>query len=962
MKSHGWKSMAFFSVLCAFLALSLAGCPPWTHGPRVTIVKDGGEAVGISLSLAAGAMLALQAQSTAAGDSFSWSSSAPEVATVDDAGHVTAVGPGTATLTVTGSASHASASIAVLVLSNAEGEAEGESQPEGEGENLTEGEVQTEGEGEAGCREEPVQMIPFSGRFGYGLAGAFGFTGSLTKQALTDPAWLLEGTFMLPNPGYTLSPPDIRIQESYPEQVSVTMVITPPPPGTYWPQVIVPSRIQAEIAVANRATFKIRPLTCPPGDLEGEREGEGEVPGEGEGEGEWVPQGEAAWIPGDAGPAVWAVRPQAATEADVFHFSGPSAVYQNLCHAQAAVGEPEIMIDPSGHRIRLVFMPLTFFAPCNEVREPVAGIQGAFGPLEAGDWTFSAQSDADPRLNFSLTLHVGSAVPGPDPHVKPIPDDPDGNYLTAAEEEALGIPQDEPTQSAGEVPAGVRMAHQLFRQIEQLPLCPVPVPDAGGDPSTTAIPAILPRCKTPMEMRCTEECSVCGEPCNCGFVAINRPGAVEPATGVAAPLQVSFAALHYMQHGSLSFGWKNGAYAGRVDVVALVRLFNLPPDPLSELIGLFLRSDADGNGCLSKEEITTVVPSLDDKFFGLLQQLVQCPYAGPLVDGTVINRPQPVDEICFCGNFNATPELIKEALSAVLAMADADGDQSLSLAEAQAFVPSLTDRVFRFLDRNGDGFINGADLPNPPPPPPPMEWIANGQCPEAWTIDPAAPMAGSPIHFSGPTPTFGNVCEANSLMGTPSVSIDPAAQRIELRFSPPPGPVPCPLNYAPVCGLQGIIGPLREGLWTFFCLHPKATFQLEFTVQGGPPPANCVEARWIPGETGPKDWAAEILPLGAPVNGIRISGSTPVSANDCMAQAVLGGCPLVCRNDSARTLTLLFEGPAPDACYQVYAPVCGLAAQIIGIPNGTWTFSAPTLTPPVLLTFTIGNGPGSPDY
>jgi len=939
MNFHARKSWVVWGLLCAVTALLLTGCPLWTHAPQMTIVKEGGQQIGISLSLTAGTTLTLQAQSTSASDSIVWSSSAPEIASVDGSGVVTAVAPGTAIITATGSASLVSASVQVQVTAG----------PSNEGE--TEGEAVTEGEaeGEGACLDEPVQMLPFSGRFGYGLSGAFSFTGTLTKQALTEPAWYLEGTFTFPTGGYAVGEPNIIVAESYPEQVSVTLGITAPPPDAMVTQVITQASISADIAVANGATFKIHTRTCTPGTVEGEREGEGPA----EGEGEWVPQGEASWIPGETGPAAWVVKPPAPTELDVIHFAGPSAMHQNLCHALVDVGQPQVQIDPSRRQVRLVFLPVVTFAACDDIQKPVAGVQGSFGPLEKGDWIFYSQTDADPLLNFKISLHVGDAAPGLDPHVKSIPDDPDGDYLTEAEEAALGMAQIDPANSGAKIPIGVQMAHQLFAQIDQLPVCPVPVPDADGNSSAT-VPVMPPLCRTPVEANCVEACNVCGESYNCGFVALNRSGMAEPMTGIAAPLQVSFAALHYMQHGSLSFGWKNGGYAGRVDVVALVRLFNPPPpaDPLAELIGLFLKADANGDGCLSVTDLKTVVPTADAKLISLLQQLAECPYAGPLADGTISSRPQPVDEVCFCGNVNATPELLEALLALVAGTADADGNQALSFAEAQAYLPSLTEKVFKFLDRNGDGVISAADLPNPPP----LAWVGEGQCPEKWTIEPPAPTPGVPIHFSGPTPTFGNGCEAVSQMGTPFLKTDPAARKVELVFNPMPGPMPCPMVYAPVCGLQGVIGPLPEGPWVFFCQHPQATFMLSFTVQGTPP-ANCTEAQWIPGETGPKDWAVDILPLGAPVNGIRISGPTPLFPSDCNGQAALGGRPFLCRDDTARTLTLLFKGLRPEVCTDIYAPVCGIEAGVIGIPNGTWTFSAPTLTPPVLLTFSLGTDP-----
>ncbi len=118
-------------------------------------------------------------------------------------------------------------------------------------------------------------------------------------------------------------------------------------------------------------------------------------------------------------------------------------------------------------------------------------------------------------------------------------------------------------------------------------------------------------------------------------------------------------------------------------------------------------------------------------------------------------------------------------------------------------------------------------------------------------------------------------------------------------------------------------------------------------------PENVKAAAWIACGSQSKEWAAEILPLGGPLNGIRISGPTPQFSNACEGDNGLGGLPYIAVDAAAHTLTLVAIGPPPGICLTNYDPVCGLETQIIGIDSGKWTFSAPTLDPPVEFTFTI---------
>lgn len=104
---------------------------------------------------------------------------------------------------------------------------------------------------------ESVRLTPYDDRLGYALEGPYSFVGSLTKDDAGDPEWHLEGDFTFPTAGYTVDEPDIRIAESYPEQVFITITVTPPAPGSVVAQVITHVPVTADIAASNQAQFRI---------------------------------------------------------------------------------------------------------------------------------------------------------------------------------------------------------------------------------------------------------------------------------------------------------------------------------------------------------------------------------------------------------------------------------------------------------------------------------------------------------------------------------------------------------------------------------------------------------------------------------------------------------------------------------------------------------------------------------
>ena len=116
---------------------------------------------------------------------------------------------------------------------------------------------------------------------------------------------------------------------------------------------------------------------------------------------------------------------------------------------------------------------------------------------------------------------------------------------------------------------------------------------------------------------------------------------------------------------------------------------------------------------------------------------------------------------------------------------------------------------------------------------------------------------------------------------------------------------------------------------------------------------NLKPASWMTCGTQPKAWGVEILPLGAPINGIRVSGPTASYGRECDGAADLGGRPFFSVNEAKHTLTLVGVVPVPVDCPLLFAPICGLQATILGMSSGKWTFSAPILDTPVEFTFEI---------
>jgi len=124
-----------------------------------------------------------------------------------------------------------------------------------------------------------------------------------------------------------------------------------------------------------------------------------------------------SWMPGSTPPKQWSIDPAHPTPADTIQFSGPTTVYSNSCIGERGLGgTPQILVDTKTKVVTLRFKgPVPQVCPI--IVSPVAGLKGDFGPLPAGDWTFTCLSrDLSFEIHFTIwdrfARYVDADAPG----------------------------------------------------------------------------------------------------------------------------------------------------------------------------------------------------------------------------------------------------------------------------------------------------------------------------------------------------------------------------------------------------------------------------------------------------------------------------------------------------------------------------------------------------------------------
>ncbi len=157
------------------------------------------------------------------------------------------------------------------------------------------------------------------------------------------------------------------------------------------------------------------------------------------------------------------------------------------------------------------------------------------------------QRGALPAACLSALLLLPKAAGSSDPHLIPVADDEDSDYVSFAEEILRGVDWHNPSTAPDTLLDGVALAHHIRSLIDSLP-----------DSVQTDAPY-----KTYEFQYGTETCEVCSLEVNMGCIHI-----VHPLRGLAA--EVPFIAYHYLQHGSLSY--LGSVHDGRVDFSQVKRI------------------------------------------------------------------------------------------------------------------------------------------------------------------------------------------------------------------------------------------------------------------------------------------------------------------------------------------------------------------------------------------------------
>ncbi len=120
---------------------------------------------------------------------------------------------------------------------------------------------------------------------------------------------------------------------------------------------------------------------------------------------------DVSWIAGQSDPLQGvSINPGTPFNIDIIHFTcGTGQVYDNSCLGeQAQGGSPSITVDPATKNIHVRFDPPAPEA-CSSVSEPVCGLEGSFGPLERGEWTFWFHYRVGPGGHVNLvSFYVGT--------------------------------------------------------------------------------------------------------------------------------------------------------------------------------------------------------------------------------------------------------------------------------------------------------------------------------------------------------------------------------------------------------------------------------------------------------------------------------------------------------------------------------------------------------------------------
>lgn len=190
--------------------------------------------------------------------------------------------------------------------------------------------------------------------------------------------------------------------------------------------------------------------------------------------------------------------------------------------------------------------------------------------MEHGSFSFAGDYHGAGRLDVKL-LTEALHSPGPG-HMLAVHDDADGDGLRDHEEEYFGTDRNVADSDGDGVPDGFALSHDMWQAVKAIPRSP-------GEGSYVIEHAA----------KGLEACEVCGVNVNMGYIEIFNPKE-------NINLEIPYVALHYMRHGSFSYG--GDLHRGRVNP----RLLDLAlrGDGATHLV--ILPKDSDSDGLFDNEE------------------------------------------------------------------------------------------------------------------------------------------------------------------------------------------------------------------------------------------------------------------------------------------------------------------------------------------------------------------------
>jgi len=180
------------------------------------------------------------------------------------------------------------------------------------------------------------------------------------------------------------------------------------------------------------------------------------------------------------------------------------------------------------------------------------------------------------QLPLNYTGHTPTSQ-DPIKQLAPDANDLDGDLLADSEELEAGFNLYDPDQDQDLTPDGIELAKQCAAVIKELP------PEYEADPNQTY--------RVCHELDGEEQCDICGQWIHMGGCAIVNPklGLTYPdPNDPMQPLFLPDLALHYLEHGSLSYAATE--HSGRVDVFRLLEILEMPQQ-CGDLGTMYLPSD-----------------------------------------------------------------------------------------------------------------------------------------------------------------------------------------------------------------------------------------------------------------------------------------------------------------------------------------------------------------------------------